>query len=154
MKTIQSIFLALTISLTANIHSQSAKASSNTQLEIKQNSSYYQLKGREDARIEQEFKATNKREERSFWNEQKEYEKSLKSRDRRAYKVYIEAKNDSYASHYHSCDGSCYHSDYYYQHAGFYYYEYRQPRYNNTSTRTTINTNVGVSTPRVRLGLF
>ena len=154
MKTIQALFLLSALSLYSNIEAQATKVNATSQVEIKQNSSYYQQRAREDAQHEQEFKAKSKKEERAFWKEQKEYEKNLKSENRRAYKVYIEAKNDAYATHYHSCNGDCYHSDYYYQNAGYYYYGYREPRYHNTSSRTTINTNVGVSTPRVKLGLF
>jgi len=154
MKTIQSLFLVFALSIFSTIQAQSTNVNAKTQVELKQSYTYYQQRAIEDARYEQEFKASSSKEERAFWKEQKAYEKNLKSKDRRAYKVYIEAKNDAYANHYHNCNGSCYHSDYYYQHAGYYYYEYRQPRYSNTSTRATINTNIGVSTPRVRLGLF
>jgi hypothetical protein len=51
------------------------------------------------------------------------------------------------------CDSHCHHSEYWYQHAGYYYYEYREPRYENRASRTTVNTKIGVST-QVRLGLF
>lgn len=135
------------------MQAQATKVEYEGQVAVRQNSSYYQTRAREDAQQEQQFQANSKKEERTFWKEQKEYEKNLKSDDRRAYRLYIEAKNDAYASHYHNCDGTCHHSDYYYQNAGYYYYEYRQPRYNATNMRTTITTNVGISTPTVRLGL-
>ena len=154
MKTIQALFLLSTLSIFCDAEAQTTKVNSTNQVEIKQNSSYYQQRAREDAQHEQEFKASTKKEERTFWKEQKEYEKNLKSENRVAYKVYIEAKNDAYAKHYHNCNNDCYHSDYYYQNAAYYYYGYREPRYNNTGTRATINTNVGVSTPQVKLGLF
>ena len=153
MKTIQSLFLVLAFTVMTTAEAQTTKVNAKTQVEVKNTNAYYQQKAREDARIEQEFRAESKREEKVFWNQQKEYEKNLKSQDRRAYRVYIEAKNDAYANHYQTCNGSCPHSDYYYQQAGFYYYEYHQPRYSGTSTRATINTNIGVSTPAVRLGL-
>jgi hypothetical protein len=153
MKTIQSLFLVLALSLITSIQAQATKVEYKSQVAVKQNNSYYQQRAREDAQLEQEFKANSKKEERAFWKEQKEYEKNLKSQDRRAYRVYIEAKNDAYASHYHNCDGTCHHSDFYYQNAGYYYSAYRQPRYSGTSTRATINTNIGISTPAVRLGL-
>jgi hypothetical protein len=37
---------------------------------------------------------------------------------------------------------------------GYYYYEYREPRYENRASRTTVNTQIGVSVPQVRLGLL
>jgi hypothetical protein len=37
---------------------------------------------------------------------------------------------------------------------GYYYYEYREPRYENRASRTTVNTQIGVRTPQVRLGLL
>lgn len=153
MKTIQTLFLVFAFGLITNIQAQPTKVEYKSQVAVLQNSSYYQQRAIEDARHEQAFRASSKKEERAFWKEQKEYEKNLKSQNSRSYSVYIEAKNDAYAAHYQDCNGTCHHSDYYYQHAGYYYYEYRQPRY-NTATRTTINTHIGVSTPSVRLGLF
>lgn len=153
MKTIQTLFLVFAFGLFTNAQAQATKVEYKSQVAVQQNSSYYQQRAIEDAQHEQAFKASSKKEERAFWKEQKKYEKNLKSKDRRSYRVYIEAKNDAYAAHYNDCNGTCHHSDYYYQHAGYYYYEYRQPRY-NTATRTTINTNIGVSTPSVRLGIF
>jgi nitrogen regulatory protein PII-like uncharacterized protein len=32
---------------------------------------------------------------------------------------------------------------------GYYYYEYREPRYENRASRTTVNTQIGVRTPQV-----
>lgn len=155
MKTIQTLFLAFAVSVFTTMQSQTTKVDYKNQVVVHQKSSYYQQRAREDAQHEQEFKASSKKEERAFWKEQKGYEKNLKVQDRGSYKVYIEAKNDAYAAHYHDCDGNnCHHSDYYYQQAGYYYYEYRQPHYNNVGTRATINTNIGVSTPSVKLGLF
>jgi hypothetical protein len=153
MKTIQTLFLVFAFGLLTNIQAQATKVNYKSQLAVRQNTSYYQQRAREDAQYEQQFRAGSKKEERAFWKEQKEYEKNLKSQDRRSYRVYIEAKNDAYAAHYHNCNATCHHSDYYYHNAGYYYYEYRQPRYNK-ATRATINTNIGVSTPSVRLGLF
>jgi hypothetical protein len=46
------------------------------------------------------------------------------------------------------CDSHCHHSEYWYQHAGYYYYEYREPRYENRASRTTVNTQIGVSALR------
>jgi hypothetical protein len=46
---------------------------------------------------------------------------------------------EGYAAHNY-CDSHCHHK-YWYQHAGYYYYEYREPRYENRASRTTVNTN-------------
>jgi hypothetical protein len=45
--------------------------------------------------------------------------------------------------HHNYCDSHCHHSEYWYQHAGYYYYEYREPRYENRASRTTVNTQIG-----------
>jgi hypothetical protein len=103
-------------------------------LAVRQNTSYYQQRAREDAQYEQQFRAGSKKRRTSFLEGTKEYEKNLKSQDRRSYRVYIEAKNDAYAAHYHNCNATCHHSDYYYHNAGYYYYEYRQPRYNKATS--------------------
>jgi hypothetical protein len=70
-----------------------------------------------------------KAEEHTFWEEQK-YEKELKKNDRRAHQRIFKVK-EGYAAHHNYCDSHCHHSEYWYQHAGYYYYEYREPRYEN-----------------------
>ena len=111
--------------------------------------SYYQKRAKEDALYEQQFSAETKADEEAFWKEQKNYEKDLKKKDRKAYRAYMKEKKNAYYNHYEHCNHHCHHSDYYYHHASFYYYRYDQyPRRNRT-----INTRVQVSTPRVRLGI-
>jgi hypothetical protein len=93
--------------------------------------SYYQRRGLEDAQHEQELEVKSKAEEHTFWEEQKQYEKELKKNDRRAHRAYLQGKKRGYAAHQYHCDSHCHHSEYWYQHAGYYYYEYREPRYEN-----------------------
>jgi hypothetical protein len=55
--------------------------------------------------------------------------------------------------HAQLCDSHCHHSSTGIS-MGYYYYEYREPRYENRASRTTVNTQIGVSAPQVRLGLL
>jgi len=66
----------------------------------------------------------------------------------------MQGKKDAYAEHHHHCDDHCYHSDSFYQHAEFYYYQYDHHNYQRSPGRTSINTQIGVGTPSVRLGVF
>lgn len=154
MKTTKIILIVLFFPFLTYLNAQEAKVSSNAQVTINDNASYYQQRGMEDARYELQFKTKNKDEERAFWSEQKKYERNLKKENRIAYKVYIESKRNSYAAHYDHCNDHCYHSDYWYQHAGYYYSDYRQPRYENRLPATRVNTQVRVGLPRVQLGVF
>jgi hypothetical protein len=112
--------------------------------------SYYEKRAYEDAKFEQQLKLENEDEEAKFWNDQEQYEKDLKKRDRKAYRAYLRGKRDAYAEHYGHCDHSCYHSDYYYHHASFYYYNYHY--YERYPNRTTMRTNIRVGVPSVRIG--
>jgi hypothetical protein len=154
MNTINTLILLFTFGFLTNVQSQETKATYSSELKSKNNLSYYQTKGEQDAELEKKFKASSRSEERAFWKEQEQYEKNLKKENKRAYRVYVQSKNDAYAAHFHSCSDHCHHSDYWYQHAGYYYYEYRQPKNEYRPLRTTVNTHIGVSTPRVGVGLF
>ena len=138
MKTLNKVLVIFGLGLSFIMHAQEDKAS------------YYEKRAKEDAKFEQEFKAENDAEEEEFWEDQKAYEKDLKERDRRAYRAYMRGKRDAYAEHYHDCHGH-HHSHYYYHHASYYYHEYHYHRY---PRRSTINTGVRLSAPRVRIGLF
>ncbi|WP_445733808.1 hypothetical protein [Mariniflexile sp.] len=152
MKLIKTLgfILAVGVSFLSN-----AQESENSNKKVIDKESYYQKRALEDAQYEQQFKAESKAEEETFWKDQKAYENNLKQEDRKAYKAYMQGKKDAYANHYEHCNNHCHHNDYYYHHASFYYYRYdgyyyeRYPR-----NRNTISTNVRVSTPSVRLGLF
>jgi uncharacterized protein YwqG len=154
MKTVKAVLILIIFSFVPNVNAQKARVSNDTQVETKHSVSYYQQRGLEDAKYEQQFEAKSKTEERAFWEEQKQYEKELKKNDRRAHRAYVQGKQEGYAAHHDHCDSDCHHSTYWYQHAGHYYYGYSEPRYENRSNRTTVNTQIGVSTPNVRLGLF
>ncbi|WP_232459785.1 MULTISPECIES: hypothetical protein [unclassified Winogradskyella] len=41
------------------------------------------------------LKQKQKKEEKKFWKDQKEYEKDLKRRDREAYEAYMQGKTDA-----------------------------------------------------------
>jgi hypothetical protein len=55
---------------------QQSRASDQAELETKNNMSYYQRRGLEDAQHEQELEVKSKTEEHTFWEEQKQYEKN------------------------------------------------------------------------------
>jgi hypothetical protein len=154
MKTFKAALILIIFSFAPHMKAQQSKASDQAQLETKNSMSYYQRRGLEDTQHEQELEVKSKAEERTFWEEQKQYEKELKKNDRRAHRAYLQGKKEGYAAHYNYCDRDCHHSNYWYQHAGYYYYEYREPRYENRASRTTVNTQIGVSAPQVRLGFF
>lgn len=154
MKTVKTLLIIMIFTFLPKMNAQEARVSHDGKVEAKHTLSYYQQRGREDAQYAQKFTASTKAEERVFWKEQKQYEKDLRKENRRGYKVYIQAKNDSYAEHQHNCNGNCHHSDYWYENAAHYHYEYRQPRYENRSSNATVKTQIGVSAPKVRVGIF
>ena len=152
MKSLKAIACMIILSIASLTNAQDSEVASETSIDSK---SYYQKRAEEDAKFEQQFTAKTKAEEETFWKEQKAYEKDLKQKDRKAHKAYMQGKKDAYAEHYSHCNSHCHHSDHYYHHASFYYYRYdpyyyeRYPR-----SRSTMSTNVRVSTPSVRLGLL
>jgi len=151
MKTIIALILLGTIATT---QAQNVSVQSETNISTSSNKiAYYQQRGAEDAKFELAFVAKTKAEEKAFWKEQKAYEKELKERNRKAYRAYIASKKDVYTEHYYHCDGNCHHNDSFYTYAEFYYYQYNQPNYQRTPSRTSVNTQIGVRTPSVRLGL-
>lgn len=156
MKTINSLFGFFFLGTMLTVQAQEVQA--EAEINSRNGSdklSYYHKRGAEDAQYELRFEAKTKSEEKAFWKEQKAYEKELKERDRKAYRAYIASKKDVYTEHYDHCDAHCHHDDYFYTHARFYYYQYNQPAYyqRTPSTSTRINTQIGVRTPSVRLGL-
>lgn len=155
MKIVKALVIITVFAFLQNVSAQEAKASTNDSVQIKHSVSYYEERGAEDAQYELNFESKkSKSEDRVFWNEKQAYEKELKRKNRRAYRSYLQGKRDGYAAHYDHCDSHCHHSDYWYQHADYYYYKYREPRYEDRSSRTSVNTQIRVSAPRVRLGLF
>ena len=131
----------------------SINAQKDTKEDTIDKKTYYENRAAEDAKFEQQFKAETKAEEEAFWEAQENYEKDLKKRDRAAYKAYMQGKKDAYAEHYEHCSSHCHHGHYYYSHASFYYYRYDGYYYNRHPRSTSVNTNVRVSSPRVRVGL-
>jgi hypothetical protein len=156
MKTRKTILTILFIGVLGSLNAQEAKVKSETEVKTDQEKlSYYEHRGAGDANYELVFKAKSKSGEESFWQEQENYERELKEDNRRAYRAYMQGKKDAYAEHHHDCDGHHYHSDSFYQHAGFYYYEYDRRNYERRPSRSSsVNTQIGVSAPSVRLGLF
>lgn len=155
MKTIKTLFALLFLAAMTTSQAQEASVQNKTNVDAHSNAiTYYQQRGAEDAKFELAFTAKTKDEEKAFWKEQKAYEKELKERNKKAYRVYIASKKDVYTTHHYSCDAHCHHSDAFYSHAGFYYYQYDQPNYQRAPSNTSVNTQIGVRTPSVRLGLF
>jgi hypothetical protein len=146
MKLLKTSIFILTIGLSFSINAQDS--------DFEDKKSYYEKRALEDAKYEQEFNAVNENEEEAFWEEQKDYEKDLKKRDRKAYRAYIKGKRDAYAEHYDHCDSHCHHGHHYYHHASFYYYRYDGYYYNRyPSRRSTISSRFRLNTPNVSLGL-
>jgi hypothetical protein len=154
MKTVKALLILMIFYFLPNVNAQKARITNDTEVETNHSISYYEQRGLEDAQYERQFEVKSKTEEQAFWEEQKQYEKGLKRNDSRAHRAYLQGKRKGYAAHYDHCDDHCHHSEYWYQHADYYYYEYREPRYESRSSRTTVNTQIGVSTPKVRLGIF
>ncbi|MFT7396542.1 MAG: hypothetical protein ACI96G_001298 [Flavobacterium sp.] len=154
MKTFKATLILLIFSFAPHMNAQQPGPSDQVELETKNSVSYYQRRGLEDAQHEQELEVKSKVEEHTFWEEQKQYEKELKENDRRAHRAYLQGKKEGYAAHHNYCDRHCHHSEFWYEHAGYYYYEYREKQYENRASRTTVNTQIGVSAPQLRLGLF
>jgi hypothetical protein len=147
MNTLKAALFLIVFAFTLNVNAQE-------DTDTKQGTAYYQQRAAEDAKYEQEYQAKNDREDKAFWKEQKKYEKQLKKNNRRAYRAYIQGKNDAYAEHHQHCNHD-HHSDYYYSNTRFYYYQYDNRRnYNRSTNRPIINTPVRVNTPSVRLGIF
>lgn len=147
MKTIKTILALFFLGTIGTVQAQENNVQAETKI------TYYQQRGAEDAKFELAFTAKTKAEEKAFWKEQKAYEKELKERNRKAYRAYIASKKDVYASHHYSCDTHCHHSDAFYSHARFYYYQYNQPNYQRSPSNTSVKTQIGVRAPSVRLGL-
>lgn len=135
--------LFLSVSFTSLI-AQEEELSNEDQL------SYYEKRAMEDAEYEQSLTMANEEDEADFWNDQKQYEKDLKKRDRKAYKAYMKGKQDAYAEHARYCDNHCHHSGQYHYHASFYYSHYRYDH----PPRRSVRTGVRIGTPSVRLGIF
>lgn len=151
MKTILALFLFGTIAAT---QAQETSVRSETNINAHSNKiTYYQERGAEDAKFELAFTAKTKAEEKAFWKEQKAYEKELKKKNRKAYRAYIASKKEVYTTHHYSCDAHCHHSDAFYNHAEFYYYQYNQPSYQRSTSYPAVRTQIGVRAPSVRLGL-
>ncbi|GEL09473.1 hypothetical protein SAMN05192550_1526 [Flavobacterium glycines] len=136
------------------INAQEAKVKSETTVNNHSDSmSYYQKRGVEDAQYELAFTAETKEKGKSFWKEQKEYEKALKQKDRKAYRAYMAAKKETYMEHYDHCDGHCHHDPMFYTYAGYYYYGYESPYYQRSYSPSTTTTRITVGAPSLRLGL-
>ncbi|GGW21829.1 hypothetical protein GCM10007383_00590 [Arenibacter certesii] len=114
--------------------------------------SYYEQRAIEDARYEQTQNLDEDAEE-EFWEDQKEYERDLKKRDKKAYKAYLKGKNDAYAQHRKHCDSHCHHSRHYHTQTSFYYYNNTNYGNRRPYNRTTISTGIGVRMPSVRIGI-
>lgn len=154
MKTVKSILVLMIFCFLPKVNAQESGFNQDTKVQTKNELSYYQQRGLEDAQHEQQFKVKSKNEERVFWKEQKQYEKELRKNNRRAYNAYLQSKKEGYAAHHDHCNNHCDHSAYWYQNAEYYYYGYRQPQYENRMPRTSVNTQIGVGVPRVKLGIF
>ncbi|MFV5698442.1 hypothetical protein ACM55H_08745 [Flavobacterium sp. ZT3R17] len=155
MKTIKALFAVLFLGTIATVQAQDARVESETRINTNSDKiAYYQQRGAADAKFEIAFEAKSKAEEKAFWKEQKAYEKALKKKNRTAYHAYFAGKRDAYKTHHSHCDAHCHHSDSFYGYAGFYYYEYDQRNYQRAPSNTSVNTQIGVRAPSVRLGLF
>ena len=154
MKSIKTVIAFIFLGLFA-VEAQEVNVKNETKANISTDKmSYYKKRGAEDARYELTFTAKTKADEKAFWKEQKEYEKNLKAKDRKAYRAYIASKKEAYSEHYDHCNGHCNHDPMFYSHASFYYYGYERPYYQSTySSPSSVSTRISVGTPSLRLGL-
>ncbi len=153
MRSLKTIVFIMMVHFSFTTNAQDGEIPNETTEDKKK--SYYQKRAEEDAKYEQQLSSETKADEATFWEEQKNYEKDLKRKDKKAYKAYINSKKAAYATHYEHCNHHCHHSENYYHHASFYYYRYDGYYYRSyPRSRSTISTNVRVPTPSVRLGLF
>jgi len=113
---------------------------------------YYKERAKEDAKFEQEFNSKSKSEDKSFWKDQRAYEKELKKKDEIAHKAYMQGKKDAYAAHNNHCDAHCNHGAYYKFHVSYYYHH--DQSYERRSYRRSNATTVVLKTPSIRLGMF
>ena len=146
MKRLQFLSLAILLFSFAGSIAQEVESTEQEKL------TYYEQRAKEDAKFEQSQELAEVEEE-EFWESQKDYERQLKKRDKKAYKAYMKGKRDAYAEHRSHCDAHCHHSEHYHTHASFYYYHNEPHRYRSYSSGTTIRTGVGISAPSVRIGL-
>ncbi|HMB99537.1 MAG TPA: hypothetical protein VKN14_00715 [Flavobacteriaceae bacterium] len=151
MKTIKIVIFIIAISISFLAQAQDFETSNKTQIDKQ---SYYKQRAEEDAKFEQQFNAETETDEKAFWKEQKNYERNLKRKDKKAYKAYMKGKRDAYASHYNHCNNHCHHSDYYYHHASFYYYRYDGYYHKRYPRRSLIKTRVSIGSPRVGIGIL
>jgi hypothetical protein len=140
MKIVKSIVIIMIFCFLPKVNAQESRFNQDIKVQTKNELSYYQQRGLKDAQHEQQLKVKGKNE--------------LRKNNRRAYNAYLQAKKDGYAAHHNQCDIHCNHSNYWYQNAAYYYYGYRQPHYENRAPRSSINTQIEVGMPRVKLGVF
>lgn len=113
---------------------------------------YYKERAKEDAKFEQEFNSKSKSEDKSFWKDQRAYEKELKKKDEIAHEAYMQGKKDAYAEHNNHCDAHCNHGAYYKVHVRYYYHHNQS--YERRSHRRSNAARITVKTPSIRLGMF
>jgi hypothetical protein len=113
---------------------------------------YYKERAKEDAQFEQEFNSKSKSEDKSFWKDQRAYEKELKKKDKIAHKAYMQGKKDAYAEHNNHCDAHCNHGAYYKFHVSYYYHH--DQSYERRSYRRSNAARIVVKMPSIRLGMF
>ncbi|MBC2838503.1 hypothetical protein [Robiginitalea sp. SC105] len=84
------------------------------------NLDFFVRQAKTDALYEQRMHVQGTAEELDFWKDQRAFERQLYAQNLPAYKTYIQAKRDYYASHQMLCSAECGHGDYYFLQASYY----------------------------------
>lgn len=128
MKLIGQIAVLLMILLPLNINSQLI----DTKKEV---IAFYTAMAQKDALFEQSIRLDSQEDEADFWNDQKNFEQSLKQHNYTAYKAYLQSKKEAYSHHEQHCEAISNHGEYYYLQASF-YYVYGTLEYTSTLAKT------------------
>jgi biopolymer transport protein ExbD len=92
MKTFKAALILLIFLFAPHMKAQQSRASDQAELETKNNMSYYQRRGLEDAQHEQELEVKAKNRGTYVLGRTKKIRKELKKNDRRAHRAYLQGK--------------------------------------------------------------
>lgn len=81
---------------------------------------FYENLAQRDAAYEQSLHALTHQDESDYWVDQANFERQLGIANFTAYLIYMKGKKDAYREYLESCDGSCNHSELYFQKASEY----------------------------------
>ncbi len=98
----------------------STSVQAQTETPTHQGLRFYEKLAQRDAAYEQSLHALTHQDESDYWIDQANYERQLGIANFAAYLIYMKGKKDAYRDYLEGCDGSCNHSELYYQKAAEY----------------------------------